>query len=99
MYKYKSIGLMKVNRYYQISNDTFRMDSYFEAEFGQVHLLSQGSFDGSLIAQQTSPDSAPCDMVIKVEELRYFLSLYLLFNPNTNINYGLSQETPPPQEL
>lgn len=75
------------------------MDSYFEGEFGEVHLQTQGSLDGSLIAQQTHPTSAPCDMVFKVEELRYFLALYLLFNPNTNINYGLSQETPPPQEL
>lgn len=93
----------QVQRYFEMSNQTFRMYSQIQGEFGPVTLEiiapitpllnpNDGKEELShsfLHCNCTSEDSEYFNF--RLQEVAYFLQVFSMFNPQIKKDYGLSQ--------
>lgn len=67
------------------------MFTYFEDEFGELCLVTEGSLESCLLHQELSSSSeSSVSMDLRIQEMYHFLSVLSLFNPKIN-SHGLPQ--------
>lgn len=84
-------------RFFSLDGQILTMDSHLEDEFGELQVITSGSIQATEInsISQTCPLSV--DMETRIQEMRHFLKVFLLFNPVNQSNHvsekKLSEET------
>lgn len=94
----------QVQRYFEMSDQTFWMYSQIQGEFGPVTLqifapisplpvslgVQEGSLSHSFLHCNCSSDDSEF-FQFRLQEVAYFLQVFSMFNPQIKKDYGLSQ--------